>query len=59
MHDNKYSVGKLQVEEETGIKLKAADLIDLTAFLKESTGRKMFPSPVTFSSLNFEMHMCG
>eukprot|EP00271_Cylindrocystis_brebissonii_P021540 TRINITY_DN7764_c0_g1_i1.p1 TRINITY_DN7764_c0_g1~~TRINITY_DN7764_c0_g1_i1.p1 ORF type:complete len:274 (-),score=55.71 TRINITY_DN7764_c0_g1_i1:1238-2059(-) len=34
-----------EVEEETGIKIKAADLVDLTAFLDESTGRKMFPSP--------------
>ena len=44
----------LQVEEETGIKLKAADLIDLTAFLKESTGRKMFPSPVTLSPMTID-----
>uniref|UniRef100_A0A7I4F4V7 Nudix hydrolase domain-containing protein n=3 Tax=Physcomitrium patens TaxID=3218 RepID=A0A7I4F4V7_PHYPA len=34
-----------EVEEETGIHIKASDLIDLTGLLDESTGRKMFPSP--------------
>ncbi|KAG0610563.1 hypothetical protein M758_7G075600 [Ceratodon purpureus] len=34
-----------EVEEETGIHIKTSDLVDLTALLDESTGRKMFPSP--------------
>ncbi|XP_048435920.1 nudix hydrolase 14, chloroplastic isoform X2 [Pyrus x bretschneideri] len=34
-----------EVEEETGICLKQKDLVDLTAFLDESTGRRIFPSP--------------
>jgi ADP-sugar diphosphatase len=35
-----------QVEEETGIHIKTSELVDLTALLDESTGRRMFPSPV-------------
>ncbi|KAL3688733.1 hypothetical protein R1sor_015042 [Riccia sorocarpa] len=34
-----------EIQEETGIKVKTSDLVDLTALLDESTGRKMFPSP--------------
>ncbi|KAJ7563048.1 hypothetical protein O6H91_03G094700 [Diphasiastrum complanatum] len=34
-----------EVEEETGIHINSSDLIDLTSLLKESTGRKMHPSP--------------
>lgn len=34
-----------EVEEETGIHIKAADLVNLTSFLDESTGQQMFPSP--------------
>lgn len=34
-----------EVEEETGIHLNIADMIDLTAFLDPSTGCKIFPSP--------------
>ncbi|GBG80226.1 hypothetical protein CBR_g30593 [Chara braunii] len=34
-----------EVEEETGIHIRASELVDLTALLDESTGRKMFPSP--------------
>ncbi|BBN11329.1 ADP-sugar diphosphatase [Marchantia polymorpha subsp. ruderalis] len=34
-----------EIEEETGIQVKTSDLVDLTALLDESTGRKMFPSP--------------
>lgn len=34
-----------EVEEETGIHIKTSDLICLTDFLDESTGRKIFPSP--------------
>ncbi|PIA49814.1 hypothetical protein AQUCO_01300509v1 [Aquilegia coerulea] len=34
-----------EVEEETGIKLKMADMVDLTAFLDPSTGHRVFPSP--------------
>ena len=36
----------LQVEEEVGIHIKGSDLVDLTALLDESTGRRMLPSPV-------------
>ena len=50
-----------QVAEETGIHIKTSDLVDLTALMNESTGRKMFPSPVmalhndiTTPSQNFE-----
>lgn len=35
-----------QVEEETGIHINSTDLISLTDLLEESTGQKMFPSPV-------------
>ncbi|KAJ6823072.1 putative nudix hydrolase 14, chloroplastic [Iris pallida] len=35
-----------EVEEETGISLKAEDMINLTAFLDPATGCKVFPSPV-------------
>lgn len=38
-----------QVEEETGICLKKEDMVDLTAFLDQSTGCRMFPSPVSWS----------
>ncbi|KAI3839086.1 hypothetical protein MKX03_011085 [Papaver bracteatum] len=34
-----------EVEEETGIKLKISDMVDLTAFLEPATGGKVFPSP--------------
>ncbi|KAM1143291.1 hypothetical protein ACFX19_032741 [Malus domestica] len=34
-----------EVEEETGICLTQNDMVDLTAFLDESTGRRIFPSP--------------
>eukprot|EP00249_Psilotum_nudum_P010630 c22662_g1_i1 orf=225-1220(+) len=34
-----------EVEEETSIHIKSSDLINLTSFLDESTGRRMFPSP--------------
>lgn len=34
-----------EVEEETGICLTQKDMVDLTAFLDESTGRRIFPSP--------------
>ncbi|KAJ8766149.1 hypothetical protein K2173_021666 [Erythroxylum novogranatense] len=34
-----------EVEEETGIHLKLEDMIDLTAFLEQSTGCRIFPSP--------------
>ncbi|QHO38690.1 Nudix hydrolase 14 [Arachis hypogaea] len=34
------------VEEETGIKFKLEDMVDLTAFLDSSTGCRFFPSPV-------------
>ncbi|OIW09832.1 hypothetical protein TanjilG_20539 [Lupinus angustifolius] len=34
-----------EVEEETGIKLSLEDMIDLTAFLDSSTGRRVIPSP--------------
>ncbi|XP_020977090.1 nudix hydrolase 14, chloroplastic isoform X3 [Arachis ipaensis] len=34
-----------EVEEETGIKLKLEDMVDLTAFLDSSTGCRFFPSP--------------
>ncbi|XP_062227930.1 nudix hydrolase 14, chloroplastic [Phragmites australis] len=34
-----------EVEEETGIKLNLEDMVDLTALLDPSTGRRMFPSP--------------
>ncbi|KAL5727843.1 ADP-sugar diphosphatase [Ranunculus cassubicifolius] len=34
-----------EVEEETGIKLKMADMVDLTSFLDPSTGCRVFPSP--------------
>ncbi|XLU65878.1 hypothetical protein S245_025087, partial [Arachis hypogaea] len=33
------------VEEETGIKFKLEDMVDLTAFLDSSTGCRFFPSP--------------
>ncbi|KAI5054308.1 hypothetical protein GOP47_0030799, partial [Adiantum capillus-veneris] len=33
------------VEEETGIHIKSADLVNLTNFLDKSTGQQMFPSP--------------
>ncbi|CAI9093866.1 OLC1v1029456C1 [Oldenlandia corymbosa var. corymbosa] len=34
-----------EVEEETGIKLSLDEVIDLTAFLDPSTGRRVIPSP--------------
>ncbi|KAF6160295.1 hypothetical protein GIB67_019064 [Kingdonia uniflora] len=34
-----------EVEEETGIKLKMTDMVNLTAFLDSSTGCTVFPSP--------------
>ncbi|KAI3925269.1 hypothetical protein MKX01_011799 [Papaver californicum] len=34
-----------EVEEETGIKLKKSDMVNLTAFLEPTTGGKVFPSP--------------
>ncbi|KAK1307291.1 hypothetical protein QJS10_CPA10g00743 [Acorus calamus] len=34
-----------EVEEETGIQLNLADMVNLTDFLDPSTGRKVFPSP--------------
>lgn len=34
-----------EVEEETGIKLKMSDMVNLTAFLEPATGGKVFPSP--------------
>ncbi|KAM5572680.1 hypothetical protein ABKV19_012630 [Rosa sericea] len=34
-----------EVEEETGICLKQEDMVDLTAFLNQSTGCRIFPSP--------------
>ncbi|ONI06845.1 hypothetical protein PRUPE_5G084800 [Prunus persica] len=34
-----------EVEEETGICLKQEDMVDLTAFLDQSTGGRIFPSP--------------
>ncbi|KAI4327043.1 hypothetical protein L6164_019546 [Bauhinia variegata] len=34
-----------EVEEETGIRLNLADMIDLTAFVDSSTGCRVFPSP--------------
>ncbi|KAL8171003.1 hypothetical protein V2J09_022807 [Rumex salicifolius] len=34
-----------EVEEETGIQLNVADMIELTAFLDPSTGGRVFPSP--------------
>ncbi|KAH0973948.1 hypothetical protein GBA52_015847 [Prunus armeniaca] len=34
-----------EVEEETGICLKKEDMVDLTAFLNQSTGGRIFPSP--------------
>ncbi|PIN10675.1 Nucleoside diphosphate-sugar hydrolase of the MutT (NUDIX) family [Handroanthus impetiginosus] len=34
-----------EVEEETGLHLNLNDVIDLTAFLDPSTGRRVFPSP--------------
>eukprot|EP00850_Spirogloea_muscicola_P001515 SM000005S17312 [mRNA] locus=s5:1356241:1366812:- [translate_table: standard] len=34
-----------EVEEETGIHLKAEDLVDLTALLDPDTSQKMYPSP--------------
>ncbi|XP_057421025.1 nudix hydrolase 14, chloroplastic isoform X2 [Lotus japonicus] len=34
-----------EAEEETGIKLKLDDMVDLTAFLDSSTGYRVFPSP--------------
>ncbi|XP_020961875.1 uncharacterized protein LOC107608156 isoform X2 [Arachis ipaensis] len=33
------------VEEETSIKFKLEDIVDLTAFLDSSTGCRFFPSP--------------
>lgn len=40
------------MEEETGISLHLDNLINLTAFLDQSTGRKIFPSPVCKFLLN-------
>lgn len=40
-----------QVEEETGICLKQEDVVDLTAFLDQSTGCRIFPSPVSWCQL--------
>lgn len=34
-----------EVEEETGIHIKSADLVNLTDLLDAPTGRRMFPSP--------------
>jgi len=36
-----------QVEEETGIKLNIAEMVDHTALLDPATGGRMLPSPVT------------
>ncbi|ONI06844.1 hypothetical protein PRUPE_5G084800 [Prunus persica] len=43
--DKTYAVLTEQVEEETGICLKQEDMVDLTAFLDQSTGGRIFPSP--------------
>ncbi|CAL2259769.1 unnamed protein product [Prunus armeniaca] len=43
--DKTYAVLTEQVEEETGICLKKEDMVDLTAFLNQSTGGRIFPSP--------------
>ncbi|XP_047327685.1 nudix hydrolase 14, chloroplastic [Impatiens glandulifera] len=34
-----------EVEEETGIQLNLHDMVELTALLDQSTGRRVFPSP--------------
>ncbi|RYQ96935.1 hypothetical protein Ahy_B08g092877 [Arachis hypogaea] len=39
------SLHGLVVEEETGIKFKLEDMVDLTTFLDSSTGCRFFPSP--------------
>ncbi|RYR62279.1 hypothetical protein Ahy_A04g019736 [Arachis hypogaea] len=40
------------VEEETGIKFKLEDMVDLTAFLDSSTGCRFFPSPASIGMDN-------
>eukprot|EP00897_Mesotaenium_endlicherianum_P009047 jgi/Mesen1/8170/ME000438S07270 len=49
-----------EVEEETGIQIKAAHLVDLTALLHASTGRKMFPSPGgSDEEITLFLHRCS
>ena len=51
-----FDVVTMQVEEEIGIQLKLEDMVDLTGFLDQSTGCRVFPSPV--SSHNFNISRC-
>ncbi|KAL4350353.1 hypothetical protein AHAS_Ahas10G0133500 [Arachis hypogaea] len=46
LDDDKGDFVGTAVEEETGIKFKLEDMVDLTAFLDSSTGCRFFPSPV-------------
>ncbi|KAL9679397.1 hypothetical protein QQ045_017256 [Rhodiola kirilowii] len=43
--DNLLGTAVREVEEETGIHLSRAKMVDLTAFLEPSTGCRVFPSP--------------
>ncbi|CAM8950391.1 unnamed protein product [Rhodiola kirilowii] len=43
--DNLLGTAVREVEEETGIHLSRANMVDLTAFLEPSTGCRVFPSP--------------
>ncbi|XLS90210.1 hypothetical protein HN51_066218 [Arachis hypogaea] len=45
LDDDKGDFVGTEVEEETGIKFKLEDMVDLTAFLDSSTGCRFFPSP--------------
>ncbi|XLS50841.1 hypothetical protein HN51_011518 [Arachis hypogaea] len=45
LDDDKGDFVGTAVEEETGIKFKLEDMVDLTAFLDSSTGCRFFPSP--------------
>ncbi|XLT29446.1 hypothetical protein HN873_060738, partial [Arachis hypogaea] len=45
LDDDKGDFVGTTVEEETSIKFKLEDIVDLTAFLDSSTGCRFFPSP--------------
>ncbi|KAA0054105.1 nudix hydrolase 14 [Cucumis melo var. makuwa] len=49
-----YVVPIEQVEEEIDIQLNLEDTVDLTSFLDQSTGCRVFPPPVMESKFLFE-----
>ncbi|XLT31705.1 hypothetical protein HN873_062997 [Arachis hypogaea] len=52
LDDDKGDFVGTAVEEETGIKFKLEDMVDLTTFLDSSTGCRFFPSPASIGMDN-------